>query len=398
MDKRENVFPKWPVWDEEELAVVESVVRSDKWWCGSPGERVGENVWEFQREFARFQKAEHCIAVANGTVAIETVLAAFDIGMGDEVIVSDYTFVASASAVVATNAVPIFCDIDPATYLMDVDKIEHLITSRTRAIIAVHLGGNPVEMDRLSEIAKNHGLKIVEDCAHAHGSRFKGKRVGTWGEAGTFSFQASKILTAGEGGAVVCDDSALAEKVYSLSDCGRKPGEYFYSHYSYGSNSRMPEFLAALLRVQLKKFPSQHRKRNENARYLTQKLNSIEGISVMKQTQGTDEMGYYIYPFVFDPRTFGNMTKEAFIEKLHEAGIPTDDCYPPLHTLTCFKDVKLRKGIDYSRANWGGQKSKNVHFPVVTDIYSRSVQFPQNVLLAERKQLDYIADVVRNLQ
>lgn len=390
-------FQQWPIWDEEEIKAVQDVIRSNNWWCGAPADQIGKNVWAFQKEFAGSQEARHCIAVSNGTVAIETALIALDVGMGDEVIVPDYTFVASASAVVATNAIPIFCDINSDTFIMDVDKVQSLITPRTRAIVAVHLGGNPVEMDRLCEIAGKHHIKIVEDCAHSHGSRYKGKRVGNWGDAGTFSFQASKVLTSGEGGAIICNDKSLAEKIYSISDCGRKIGSHFYSHYIYGTNYRMSEFLAAVLRAQLKKFPAQQILRNRNAKYLNEKLSSIDGIKVMKPTPGTEELAYYIYPFVFDPSCFGNITKENFTRKLNIAGIPTDDCYPPLHTLVCFKDVSLRKGIDYSKANWGGEKSDNMYFPVVTDIYSRSVQLPQYLLLAEKEMLDYVVNVIKSL-
>jgi len=396
--REEVLFPSWPVWDEKDVEAVSNVVRSGNWWCGAPSERVGENVWEFQKEFSRFQEAKHCIAVANGTVAIETVLLALGVGRGDEVIVSDYTFIASASAVVAVNAVPVFCDIDPETLVLDVDKLDSLITLRTKAVVAVHLGGNPVAMERLCDKASKRGLKVVEDCAHAQGTRYRGKRVGNWGDAGTFSFQASKVLTAGEGGAIICNDDILAEKIYSVSDCGRKPGEYFYSHFEYGTNYRLPELSAALLRSQLRKLPAQHALRNENARYLAERLNAIDGIRVMKPTEGAEEIGYYIYPIVFEPSKFENITKEGFTKKLNEHAIPTDDCYPPLHGLACFRNVWLRKGIDYSQANWGGEKSDDALFPVVSDIYGRSVQLPHYVLLADREGLDYIARTVERIR
>ncbi|MCK4481370.1 MAG: aminotransferase class I/II-fold pyridoxal phosphate-dependent enzyme, partial [Candidatus Lokiarchaeota archaeon] len=165
-------FPEWPIYDKNEIIALSDVIKSRNWWGGFPGDHQGENVWRFQEEFARFQEAKHCIAVCNGTVAIESALMALNIGLSDEVIVSDYTFVASASAVIATNAVPIFCDINPETLVIDVNKIESLITERTKAIIPVHLGGNPVELDKLKEIAIDNNLYIIEDCAHAHGSRY----------------------------------------------------------------------------------------------------------------------------------------------------------------------------------------------------------------------------------
>ena len=396
-DAKKN-FPSWPIYDESEIKALENVIKSGNWWCGAPGTHEGENLWKFQDEFAKFQESKHCIGVCNGTVAIESALMALDVGLGDEVIVSDYTFVASASAVVATNAVPIFCDIDPETLVLDVDKVNELITSRTKAIIPVHLGGNPVQMDVLVEIAQKNNLYIIEDCAHAHGSRYKGKRLGNWGDAGAFSFQASKVLTAGEGGAIITNSEELAQKIYSYIDCGRKANAYFYKHYSYGTNYRMTEYQAAVLRTQLRKFPSQHELRNMNARYFMKELNKIDGIKVMKPTPGTSELGWYIYPIIFEPDKFGGLNKSQFYKKLNRGGIPTDDCYPPLHGLDCFRNIRLKKGIDYSKANWGGKKSENTHFPLVSDIYSRSIEFPQEILLASKQKLDEIVEFIKSLK
>ncbi|TXT56374.1 MAG: Glutamine--scyllo-inositol transaminase [Promethearchaeota archaeon] len=396
-EAKEN-FPDWPIYDEDEINVLKKVIQSKKWWAGSPGVHQGENVWAFQDEFSNLQEAEYCIAVFNGTVAIESALLALGIGLGDEVIVSDYTFVASASAVVATNAVPIFCDIDPNTLVMNVNLIEDLITERTKAIIPVHLAGNPVDMEKLMDIARKYNLKVIEDSSHAQGSRYKGKRLGNWGDAGTFSFQASKVLTAGEGGAIITNDESLADLIYSISDCGRVKNEYFYKHVRYGTNYRMSEFQAAVLRAQMKKFPEQHKLRNKNAKYLMQKLNSIEGIQVMLPTPGTEELGWYIYPIIFEPQEFGGISKQQFYKKLNENGIPTDDCYPPLHSLSCFKEVNLRPGIDYSNANWGGEKSDDTNFPVVSDIYSRSIEFPHEILLASEEKLDSIVEFISSLK
>jgi 3-amino-5-hydroxybenzoate synthase len=394
---KEN-FPEWPIYNQSEIEALKNVINSGKWWCGAPGLHQGENVWKFQDEFAKFQRAKHCIAVFNGTVAIEVPLLALGIGLGDEVIVSDYTFVASASAVVATNAVPIFCDIDPETLVMDVNKVEDLITDRTKAIIPVHLGGNPVEIDKLMEIANKYNLKVVEDCAHAHGSIYKSKYVGNWGHAGTFSFQASKVLTSGEGGAIITNDDELADLIYTISDCGRRKNEYGYAHFIYGTNYRMSEYQAAVLLEQMKKFPKQHKLRNENAKYLMEKLNAIDGIKVMKPTPGTEMLGWYVYPFVFEPEKFGGITKLEFYKKLNRNGIPTDDCYPPLHGLHCFKNIDLRKNIDYSKANWGGNKSDNKNFPIVSDIYSRSIEFPHELLLASKEKLDFVVDFIKSLK
>jgi 3-amino-5-hydroxybenzoate synthase len=281
---------------------------------------------------------------------------------------------------------------------MDVEKIETLITKRTKAIIAVHLGGNPVEMDALLDVADEHNLLIVEDCAHAHGSKFKGKKVGNWGHAGTFSFQASKVITSGEGGAIICNSDDLADKIYSYIDCGRRKNDYFYNHYIYGTNYRMGEFQAAILRSQLKKFPELHKLRNKNARYFSKKLNEIDGITVMKLTPGTEECGYYVYPILFEPDKFSGITKEEFYNKLNKCGIPTDDCYPPLHRLHCFKNIELKKGVDYSTANWGGEKTSDKNFPIVSDIFSRSIEFPHEILLTSKDELNSIVEVILSLK
>ena len=391
-------YPKWPIYNEKELNALTEVIKSGEWWCGAPGAHQGKNVWAFQEEFAQLQGSKYCVAVCNGTVAIEAALMALDVGLGDEVIVSDYTFVASASAVIATNAVPIFCDINPNTLVMDVHKIEDLITERTKAIIPVHLGGNPVNMDHLLEISQNHDLKIVEDCAHAHGSDFKGKKVGNWGDAGTFSFQASKVITSGEGGAIICNNDKLADDIYSYIDCGRKKNDYFYRHSSYGTNYRMTEYQAAILRTQMQKFSEQHILRNQNAKYLMNELDKIDGINAMKPTPGTTNLGWYVFPIVFEPIKFGGLTKSKFNKLLNDNGIPTDDCYPPLHSLECFKNNNLKKGIDYSKANWGGEKSNDTYFPIVSDIYSRSIEFPQEMLLAPREKLDNVINFIRSLK
>ena len=391
-------FPKWPIYDNKEVEALENVIKSGKWFCGTAGVHQGEHVWKFQEEFAKFQGAQYCVPVFNGTVAIEVALLALGIGLGDEVIVSDNTFVSSASTIVATNAVPIFCDIDPETLVMDVNKVEELISERTKAIVAVHLGGNPVEMDKLIKIADRHNLKVVEDCAHAHGSKYKGKYVGNWGHAGTFSFQASKILTAGEGGSIITNDAQLADLMYSISDCGRKKKDYFFKHYIYGSNYRMSEYQAAVVLEQMKKFPAQHKLRNENARYFMEKINAIDGIRAIKPTPGTEMMGWYVFPIVFEPEKFNGMTSTEFYSKLIKGHIPFNHCYPPLHGLDCFKNINLRKGIDYSNGNWGGSKSDDKNFPVAVDIYSRSVEFPHEMFLTSKKQLDLVIEFIKALK
>ncbi|MBN2155069.1 MAG: DegT/DnrJ/EryC1/StrS family aminotransferase [Candidatus Lokiarchaeota archaeon] len=398
MDKSNSKFPLWPQWDKEDVDIVTGVIKSGKWWAGSPANHCGEHFWEFQKEFAEFCEVKHAFAVTNGTHALEIALQALDIGLGNEVIVPDMTFFASASCVVSVNAVPIFAEIDRETFNIDDKKIETLITERTKAIITVHLGGMPAHMGRICEIAKKHDLFVIEDSAHAQGSRYMGKRMGTWGDIGTFSFQASKVLTSGEGGAVITNNDDLAHKIYSIIDCGRKEGKRSYDHFTYGSNYRLSELCCALLRSQLKKFPKQHAQRNRNAQYLRKRLNEIEGIMCQKREKHVQECANYVFPFVFEPDKFGNISKQQFYDYLNNNGIPTDDTYPPLHGLKCFKNIKLRKGIDYSSANWGGKKSDDVNFPVTSEVSSRLIELPQELLLSDQSQLDYVVETIKNLQ
>ena len=198
-------FPTWPQYDENEEKALIDVLHSRIWW-----RTPGKQTLEFEERFAAYQEAKYGIACTNGTAALEIAVAALGIGLGDEVIVPDFTFIATASAVLSVGAMPVLVDVDPNTYCIDPEKVEALITPRTKAIIAVHIAGHPADMDRLQEIARIHNLSIIEDSSHAHGSEWKGKKIGAIGSIGTFSFQSSKLMTAGEGGLLVTNNEDLA--------------------------------------------------------------------------------------------------------------------------------------------------------------------------------------------
>src|SRR5581483_7261598 len=211
-------FPVWPYYDEQEERALKEVLESRVWWR-TPGTRT----LEFERAFAAFHGAKHGLAVTNGTAALEVVMAALNVGPGDEVIVPDFTFVATASAVLFAGALPVMVDVLPDTYCIDPGLVEEAITPRTKAIIAVHMGGHPADLDRLSKIAGDRGIALVEDSSHAHGSEWRGRRIGAIGIAGTFSFQSSKLMTAGEGGIVITNDDEVERLARSVHDCGRMP-------------------------------------------------------------------------------------------------------------------------------------------------------------------------------
>ena len=267
-------FPEWPQYDEGERDALLNVLDSKAWW-----RTPGTQTLEFEKEFAAYQQGKHGIACTNGTAALEIVMAALGIGLGDEVIVPDSTFVATASAVLYAGAMPVMVDVDPGTYCIDTTKVEVAITKRTKAIIAVHVAGHPADLDALQAIAKKHNLILVEDSAHAHGSEWKRHKVGSIGKVGTFSFQQSKLMTAGEGGMIVTNDDELEVRLRSVHDCGRMPGEWFYSHFINGSNYRLSEWQGTVLRQQLKRLDSQAAKRTPNAAFLNKHLEQIEGIN-----------------------------------------------------------------------------------------------------------------------
>src|SRR6266542_781919 len=216
---RDKPFPKWPVWDERDERALLEVLRSGRW--GSHA--GGGTVHEFRERFAAYQDAEHAVALTNGTAALEVALRAVGVEPLDEVIIPPYTFVATATAVLALGAVPVFADILEDTFLIDPADVARKITPRTKAIIAVHIGGQPADMDGVLALAKNHDLRVVEDAAQAHGAAWRGTKVGALGDAGTFSFQSSKNLNSGEGGIVLTNDREVAERAWSISNVGRLP-------------------------------------------------------------------------------------------------------------------------------------------------------------------------------
>ena len=263
---RNEPFCCWPVYGAEEEKSLLEVLRGG-FWGG-----YNEKVQEFETAFAALHRVRYAVSCANGTVALEAALRALGIQCGDEVIVPPYTFIATATAVLFCHGVPVFADIDPASLNLSPAAVEAAITPRTRAIIAVHFGGHPADLDALTAIAERHHLALIEDAAHAHGAAWRGTPVGNFGAAAAFSFQAFKLVTSGEGGVIVANPWALAEKLWSYCNHGRRKGKEWYEHVTLGTNYRMTGFQAALLSAQLARLPDQTRVRAENVRYFRQRL------------------------------------------------------------------------------------------------------------------------------
>ncbi|MGO8734070.1 MAG: DegT/DnrJ/EryC1/StrS family aminotransferase [Terriglobia bacterium] len=328
--QRAKPFPSWPAFDENEEQALLEVLRSGNWWRYYQGEAAGlkapeagqprSKVAEFQEAFARLQGARYGIACANGTAALEVVLKALGVGPGDEVIVPPYTFIATASAVLMVNAVPIFVDIEADTFNIAPRRVEEAITPRTKAIIPVHFAGQAADMDSLLNIARRHNLVVVEDAAHAHGATWNGKGLGSIGHAGTFSFQVSKNMTAGEGGLITTNDRDLAELCESYIWGGREIGRPWYEYHRLGWNYRMTEFQGAILSQQLRRLEAQNAKRRENARYLDERLSKLPGISPLRVREDVTKHSHHLYIFRFSEEEFG-ASRSDFLAALLAEGV-----------------------------------------------------------------------------
>ncbi len=389
---KETPFPEWPCYDEKERQGLIEVLESRVWWR-TPGTRTPK----FEQEFANYHQARYGIAVTNGTAALEVTMAALEIGPGDEVILPDFTFVATASAVLFAGAVPVLVDIRPDTYCIDPDAVEAAITERTKAIIAVHMGGHPADLDRLTEIARKYNLKLVEDSAHAHGSEWKGHKIGSIGDAGTFSFQASKLMTAGEGGIVITNDPEIERLARSIHDCGRMPGEWFYSHFIYGSNYRLSEWQGVILSAQLSRLPEQTKVRSKNAGILDRELAMIEGITPQSMDPRCTVNGHYAYIFHYDRSAFDGVPTERFLQALNAEGFPTQASYPPLHELEVFKSGAFRSRLS------GSQRDRmpgflSAGFPNTARGAWETVWLPQTVLLGSEEDMHLVVEAIRKIQ
>jgi len=326
--------PLRPFFDHTDREALDSVLETRVW--GGYHEAVAE----LERRFAAFHDAKYGIALANGTVSLEIALTAAGIKPGDEVIVPPITFVASATAVARVGATPVFVDIDPQTIDLNPDLIEQSITERTRAIVAVHFAGHPVDLDRVVPLCDQYKLTLIEDCAHAHGASWNEQRVGSFGKFGSFSFQASKNMTAGEGGILITNDPDLAERARSISNQGRRTGGAWYEHPSLGTNARITGFQAALLLNQLERLPKQLVTRMQRATYLRDKLESIHGLTPTPHT--LDERltihAYHLFSMRYESVQWRDVPRAKVVAALLAEGVPVTLGYPhPIYRNAVFQ-------------------------------------------------------------
>lgn len=311
-------IPGWPVADERELELLKEVLESERWGGYHPF------VNRFERSFAEFHSCRYGIAAANGTITLEMALEAAGVRPGDEVIVPAISFVATASAVSRLGAIPVFVDIEEDTYNIDPECVSRALAPRVKAIIAVHFGGPMADMDRLCRIASENGLLLLEDAAHAHGSEWNGRRAGSIGVAGSFSFQNSKVMTSGEGGILISNDEAFSDRARSILDQGRKKDGGWFYHYELGTNYRITGFQAAVLIAQLERLPEQNRRRERNASLIREALAGERDICFRHVPREAGVHTNYLL--------LGRVrNRDAFHQAVNSGGVPCTAFYP--HTL-----------------------------------------------------------------
>jgi len=396
---------KWPIYDESEEKALLDVLHSGMWWRG--GERLAgaqSKVTAFEDAFAAYQGAKYGVAVTNGSVAMECALRAAGVEAGHEVIVPALTFISTVTSVLMVNAIPVLVDIDPGTLDLDPDAFEAAITPRTKAVLVVHMGGYPADMDRLIEIANRHGVVIVEDAAHAHGSEWRGQRVGALSGLGTFSFQATKAFSGGEGGLVVTNDEAYAERAFSYHHIGRLPGRPFYEFHQVGTNLRMTEWQGAILLAQFARLDEQIATRERNAAYLARGLQGIDGVKAIARDPRVTRWGFYFWNFLYDQEAFGGVPRDIFIQAVRAEGAPIGPGghgepiyrHPALQPSTfgetgCPIRCPLYQGepVDFSR----------VHCPQAEHVAAHvALRLPHAAFLGGPEDMDLLLEAIRKVR
>ncbi len=367
-------FPPWPSFTTEEADAVRDVILSNRvnYWTGQEGR-------QFEQEFAAWAGTEHAIALANGTVALDLALQGLGIGAGDEVIVTPRTFLASASCIVNAGAVPVFADVDPDSQNITADTIRAVLSPRTRAILCVHLAGWPCDMDPIMALAREHDLFVIEDCAQAHGARYRGRPVGSIGHVGAWSFCQDKIMTTGgEGGMVTTNDTALWKRMWAYKDHGKSwdavyerqhPPGFRWLHESFGTNARMLEVQAAIGRIQLRRMADWQATRLRHAQRIWDCARSLPGLRVPAVPDAIDHAAYKCYVFLRPEALAPGWTRARILQALTDLGVPA-------YSGSC-SEIYLEKAFD------GTPFRPAVRLPVVQALGDTSLMFLVHPTLQE---------------
>jgi len=389
---RTRPLREWPQYDQRDYEGLREVLESRDWGGYSP------KVREFEERFAAYCGARFGISTPTGTSAIQLALRVLGVGPGDEVIVPAYTFIATASAVLLENAVPVFADVDSETSCLDVDSAKSLITERTKVILPVHLYGQPADMDRLLPLAREHGLSLLEDCAQAHGAEWRGQRVGSLGDMSAFSLMTGKNLAAGEAGIVLTDDEALAERARRLENQGRDLKRDFNAYLELGYNLRMSAFAAALLLPGMERLPAQLETRSRNAQFLAEGLRPF-GLRHIRGDDRTTKHGYHIFELEYEEEAVG-VSRETYLAAMIAEGIPMSTGYGyGLYRSPVFWDRKVRpKGCPLSCPFYSGQVDYTrdpERCPVTERLCHSRIVIRGRVLLEDQEELE---DIIRGAE
>ncbi|MGA7932843.1 MAG: DegT/DnrJ/EryC1/StrS family aminotransferase [Kovacikia sp.] len=391
----ETSFPHWPIFDQSEIEAVQSVVHSGHWGGTNPV------IVTLESAFATFQGTRHALAVTNGSQTMEIILRALGIGPGDEVIVPAYTFIATATAVLMTGATPIIVDINADTITLDPEAFRAAITPRTKAVMPVHIAGVTGLIDQILTIAREHHIAVIEDCAHAHGAESNGRRTGSLGIAGSFSFQGGKVVTAGEGGMIVTNDTPLYEKCWSLREEGRSYSSSTPDIRQVGSNYRLTAFQAAIAQVQLQRFTTQIPQRLNSIEILDKGLSQIPGITPQYRAP-KDKAPGYLYLFYYDSEAFNGLPPHLFMKALQAEGVPCGRSgYPPMHKTPLFQNRAFGAGggcLTQDRKGDYLPDYASLSLPNVERVAREVVCLPHTTLLGTPDQIQGIVEAIHKIQ
>lgn len=396
---KSTAWTAWPKWDkntDEELVL--KVLRSGVW-------SRAKVVEEFESKWAETLGSKRCLTVVNGTNALIAAMVQSDIGGGDEVIVSSYTFIATIVSILQTGAMPVFVDSDPETFQINPDKIREKITPRTRAILPVHILGLPADMDKIMAIADQHNLIVIEDACQAWLAEINHKKMGTFGHAGCFSFQNSKNLPMGEGGAIVSDDDDFMDRCFSYHSYGFPHGSLVGAVNEgavlAGTKLRLSEYQAAIGLTQLERLGVETDLRNENAAYLRSKIETIPGISTYKLYPNVTKAAFHLFPFRYHMEAFKGLSRANFLKALSAEGIPCSSGYIPLNDKLYLKDAfdskNYRKMYAKKDLDFGRFVEKNQCPETDKLCNEEGVWLYQNLLLGDKKDMDDIAAAIHKI-
>ncbi len=385
-------FPTWPIFDQKEIDAVTQVVKSGHW------AYLGPNEKEFEEKFSHFCGTKYGITAPNGTLTLRLAMEALEVGPGDEVIVPGLTWQATAASVLDVNAKPVLVDIDPDTYTIDPKAIEAAITPRTKCIIPVHLYGRMADMDAILNIASKYKLSVIEDCAHQHGSEWKGKRAGSMGDIGSFSLQSSKVLNCGEGGILTTNNDRLAHLLHSLKNCG-KPYQEGSPNMQSG-NYRMTEFQSAILIAQLSRLEEQNSIREKNVRYLEEQISDIDGIKILYRNPNVTRQAYYNWTIKYDKSAWGNVPKNVFMKAIEselENSIECMPTYDPLNNSPLYQP-NTKKTHKLTNEYWEEIRPDNFVLPNCKKAQEEAVNFFHAVLLSDKEGCDKLISAIKKIK